>query len=246
MKPFLILQLRPEVEASDDEFQAFLAKGDLRPDQVQRIRLDCEPIPQTLDLADYSGVIVGGGPGCVSDPPEQKSAVEARIEAAVMGMMPQICAQDIPFMGCCYGIGVLGAHLGGRVDKARYFEEVGTSECAVTNDGRNDAMLDGVPNEFSAFVGHKEALQELPDGCVHLVTSPNCPYQMIRYGRNVYATQFHPEADSAGFEVRIGVYKNKGYFAPEDAARLVEMCHASDVHAPEVILRNFVRVYARD
>ncbi|MCF6316608.1 MAG: glutamine amidotransferase [Marinosulfonomonas sp.] len=245
MKPFLILQLRPETEASDDEFQAFLDKGGLRPDQVHRIRLDCEDVPQTLDLADYSGVIVGGGPGCVSDPPEEKTAAEAKIEAAVMGLMAQICDQDIPFMGCCYGIGVLGAHLEGRVTKDRYFEEVGTSECALTADGTKDALLDGLPAQFTAFVGHKEALQELPDGCVHLVSSPNCPYQMIRFGDNVYATQFHPEADSAGFEVRIGVYKNKGYFAPEDAGRLVEMCHASDVHAPELILRNFVNSYAR-
>lgn len=246
MKRFLILQLRPEVKASDDEYQAFLAKGHLGPEQVHRIRLDCEDIPQDLDLADYSGVIVGGGPGCVSDPPSKKSAIEARIEAAVMGMLPQICAQDIPFMGCCYGIGVLGAHLGGRVDKSRYFEEVGISQCAVTQDGAKDAMLDGVPAEFGAFVGHKEALQELPEGCVHLVSSPTCPYQMIRFGRNVYATQFHPEADSEGFEVRIGVYKDRGYFAPEDAGRLIDMCRAAEVHAPELILRNFVKAYARD
>ena len=167
MKPFLVLQLRPETKASDDEYQAFLAKGHLVPEQVHRIRLDCEDIPQDIDLGDYSGVIVGGGPGCVSDPPEKKSAIEARIEAAVLGMMPQICEQDIAFMGCCYGIGVLGAHLGGRVDKTRYFEEVGTSQCAVTHDGARDPMMEGVPAQFDAFVGHKEALQELPDGCVH-------------------------------------------------------------------------------
>lgn len=246
LKPFLILQLRPETEASDDEYQAFLAKGGLTVDQTRRIRLDCEPIPQTLDLDDYSGVIVGGGPGCVSDAPEQKTAVEAQIEAAVMGLMPQICAQDIPFMGCCYGIGVLGCHLGGTVNKTRHAEEVGTSQCALTDDGRQDALLNGLPKEFIAFVGHKEALQDLPEGCVHLISSPNCPYQMIRYGRNVYATQFHPEADSAGFEVRIGVYKNRGYFAPEDAGRLIEMCRAADVHTPEKILRNFVKTYARE
>ena len=69
---------------------------------------------------------------------------------------------------------------------------------------------------------------------------------MIRFGRNVYATQFHPEADSEGFEVRIGVYKDRGYFAPEDADRLVDMCRAADVNAPELILRNFVKTYARD
>ena len=84
MKPFLILQLRPETDASDDEFRAFLSKGGLDPDDVQRIRLDQEDIPADLSLDAYSGVIVGGGPGCVSDAPDKKSALEARIEAACL------------------------------------------------------------------------------------------------------------------------------------------------------------------
>ena len=246
MKPFLILQLRPEKEAADDEFRAFLDKGGLKAEEVHRIRLDCEDIPQDLDLSSYSGVIVGGGPGCVSDPPEKKTPVEARIEAEVLGLMPQICAQDVPFLGCCYGIGVLGEYLGKVVSKENYSEEVGTSDCELTEAGQADALLAGVPERFSAFVGHKEAMQRLPQGCAHLVSSPTCPYQMVRYGQNVYATQFHPEADAAGFEVRIGIYKHRGYFAPEDAEKLVQMCREADVFAPELILRNFVSRYARD
>ena len=66
---------------------------------------------------------------------------------------------------------------------------------------------------------------------------------MIRYKSNVYATQFHPEADSAGFETRIHIYKHHGYFPPEDAEALIEMCHAADVHAPAIVLRNFVSAY---
>ena len=34
MKPFLILQLRPEAEAADNEFAAICAKGGLGPDEV--------------------------------------------------------------------------------------------------------------------------------------------------------------------------------------------------------------------
>ena len=68
---------------------------------------------------------------------------------------------------------------------------------------------------------------------------------MIRHGRNVYATQFHPEADSDGFETRIHIYKHRGYFPPEDADKLIEMCRAADVHAPEKVLKNFVEIYAR-
>ena len=72
MKPLLILQLRPETQASDEQYRAILEKGGLDPSQTQRIRLDQEPIPQGLDLSDYPGVIVGGGPGCVSDAEDEK------------------------------------------------------------------------------------------------------------------------------------------------------------------------------
>jgi len=244
MKPFLILQLRPEAEAADDEYAAFLRKGGLTPDQTHRIRLDIQGIPAGLSLDAYSGVIVGGGPGCVSDAPEEKSPAEARIEAAVMGLMPEITARDFPYLGCCYGIGVLAHHLGGEVSKARYGEPVGTSRCRLTDAGAADPLLAGEPAEFDAFVGHKEAVQALPPGCVQLLRSEACPYQMIRHGQNVYATQFHPEADSDGFETRIRIYRHKGYFPPEDADRLIAMCRAADVHSPEAILRNFVNRYS--
>jgi GMP synthase (glutamine-hydrolysing) len=240
MTQFLILQLRPEAEASDDEFAAFLTKGGLRADQVHRIRLDCEDLPQDLDPARYAGVIVGGGPGCVSDDPASKDPVEARIEAQILSLMPRITDQDVPFLGCCYGIGILGAHLGGDVSKRQYGEGVGAVACHLTEAGAADPLLEGVPPVFDAFVGHKEALQSLPEGVVHLARGEACPFQMVRYGAHVYATQFHPEADAAGFETRIRIYKDKGYFAPEDAQELIDMCRASDVVWPERILRNFV------
>lgn len=244
MKPFLILQLRPETEASDDEFAAFLAKGGLETGQVHRIRLDQEPIPDDLNLSDYSGVIVGGGPGCVSDAAQDKTPMEKRIEDAVLGLMPEITERDFPFMGCCYGIGVLGAHLKADVSKSKYSEPVGPTQCAKTADGVRDPLTCDLPDEFMAFVGHKEALQELPDGCVHLLTSAPCPFQMVRFGENVYATQFHPEADSDGFALRIQIYRDRGYFPPQDADRLTDMCHATDVHVPEKILRGFVQRYS--
>lgn len=243
LKPFLILQLRPEAEAADDEFAAILRKGGLDTCEVRRIRLDQADISADLSLDDYCGVIVGGGPGCVSDAPEDKTATEARIEAGVLGMMPEITARDFPFMGCCYGIGVLGEHLKADVSKARYSEEVGTTRCQMTDAGAKDPLLAGLPKHFDAFVGHKESLQELPKGCTHLLASDTCPYQMIRFGENVYATQFHPEADGDGFEVRIGIYRHKGYFDPQDADRLIAMCRAADVHVPEQILKNFVEKY---
>ncbi|TCP63027.1 GMP synthase (glutamine-hydrolysing) [Rhodovulum bhavnagarense] len=238
--------MRPETEASDDEFAAILRKGGLRADQAHRIRLDRQDLPDEISLDDYSGVIVGGGPGCVSDPPDKKTDVEARIEAAVLGLMPEITTRDFPFMGCCYGIGILAHHLGATVTKEKFAEAVGATTCLLTPEGRADPLLKGLPEAFRAFVGHKEAVQTLPAGCVHLLASAPCPFQMIRFGQNVYATQFHPEADSDGFEVRIRIYKDRGYFPPETAAGLVAMCRVEDVHVPEAILQRFVARYARE
>ncbi len=246
MKPFLILQLRPETEASDNEFEAFLDKGELRKSDVKRVRLDQEQLSAGLALQDYSGVIVGGGPGCVSDAPDEKSPLDQKMEMAVKSLMPEITDADFPFLGCCYGIGILADHLNAKVSKEQYGEEVGPVECTLAPEGRDDPLLEGFPGRLTVFTGHKEALQELPDGCSHLMASEPCPFQMIRYKRNVYATQFHPEADSDVFEVRIRVYRDAGYFAPEDADQLVAACRAAEAGVSGRILKNFVDAYGRE
>lgn len=244
MKPFLILQLRPETEAADDEFAAFLDKGGLAEAEVRRIRLDREDLPAGFAPGDYAGIIVGGGPGCVSDPAEGKDPVEARIEAAILGLMSEICARDLPFLGCCYGIGILGHHLSpGIVSKARYGEPVGGVDCTLTEAGSADPLLAGVPQRFRALVGHKEAVQALPPGTVQLVASDPTPFQMLRHGENVYATQFHPEADAASFETRIRIYRHRGYFPPEEAEALIAAVQDEDTAFAARVLANFVARY---
>ena len=60
---------------------------------------------------------------------------------------------------------------------------------------------------------------------------------------NVYATQFHPEADAPDFEQRIRIYKDHGYFPPETADDLIAACHAAEVTVPGEILRRFAERY---
>ena len=243
MTRFLVLQLRPEDEAADEEFGAFLGRGGLDETQVHRVRLDQERLPD-LTLEDYAGVIVGGGPGCVSDPIDKKDPLEARIEADIMGLMPAILEKDMPYLGCCYGLGILGAALGAPVGKGRYGEPIGGVDCVVTEDGASDPLLADLPTKFRALVGHKEAVEALPEGAVHLVSSGPCPFQMIRAGENVYATQFHPEAQGENFANRIRIYQFRGYFDPDDANALTDAVMAETITVPEQILTRFVRRYA--
>ncbi len=245
MKPVLILQLRPEDDASDGEYRAFLEKGGLSAGDTSRIRMEAGPLPVGFSLDAYSAVIVGGGPGCVSDDPDTRNPVEARAEAEILALLPEIMARDMPFMGCCAGIGILAHYLGGDVSKRHYGEPVSATTACVTDAGQADPLLAGLPTEFDVFVGHKEAVQALPDGAVHLMASARCPFQMIRAGQNVYATQFHPEADGKVFAERIRIYRGHGYFAPEEAETLTARCLAADVTQPERILKRFVDRYYR-
>jgi len=244
-KPVLILQLRPEDEASVTEYQAFLDKGGLTDNEAVRHRLEAAPLPDKLSLDDYSAVIVGGGPGCVSDDPATRDPSEARAEAEILALLSEIVDRDVPFLGCCAGIGILAHYLGGDVSKARYGEPVGAVTAAVTPDDKKDPLLQGLPDRFDVLVGHKEAAQEVPKGAVHLMSAPSCPVQMIRVKQNIYATQFHPEADGQVFADRIRIYKDRGYFAPEDAAALTNAVLATQINQPERILRRFVERFVK-
>lgn len=244
MNPVLILQLRPEDEAADNEFEAILEKSGLVVDQVRRIRLDQTPNLDDVLLENIAGVIVGGGPACISDDPATQSKVDQGIESALMRFLPRVIENDFPFLGCCYGMGILAHALGAKVSKQRYGEPVGAVDCVVTSAGRSDPLLEGVPDIFRAFVGHKEAVQNLPEDCTWLVESTPCPVQMIRHGKYVYACQFHPEADSKGFEVRIRLYRDKGYFPPEQAEELIAMCRAEQTEHASRVMQNFVALCA--
>lgn len=246
MKPFLVIQLRPEADVAQDEYAAILRRAGLTRDLTRRVQLERDTLPQDLDLTAYSGVIVGGGPGCVSDPPERKTPMEARIEAQILSLMPRIADSQTPFLGCCYGIGILGRFLGAPVSQDHHGEDVGPITCRRRPESAGDPLLHGLPDSFTALVGHKEAMDALPAGAVHLLEGDTCPIQMLRYGDRIYATQFHPEADGANFALRIEVYKDKGYFAPDKAEILIQRCADAQTVASGQVLANFVRHFARE
>jgi GMP synthase (glutamine-hydrolysing) len=108
-------------------------------------------------------------------------------------------------------------------------------------------VLAGIPDSFYAFVGHKEACNGVPPGAVLLGAGQACPVQMYRYGSNVYVTQFHPELDIESLAQRMQIYRNAGYFHPDDYDILIEMARNSGVREyPHLLLRNFVTRYATD
>jgi GMP synthase (glutamine-hydrolysing) len=244
MKPFLLLSSRAEDLAAEEEYAAFLRCTGLSSGQLQRFRLEAAPLPR-LDLDDWSGILIGGGPFNSSDPAEAKSAVQRRVEADLDALLDDVVARDFPFFGACYGVGTLGVHQGGVVDR-RYSEPISAVQVALTDAGLDDPVLAGVPQRFDAFVGHKEACSSLPPSAVLLASSAACPVQMFRVRSNVYATQFHPELDVPGIITRVRVYQHAGYFEPAEMNALIDTLTPAVVTEPGRMLANFARLYSRD
>ena len=242
-KPILILQLRPEDETSDSEFAAMLKYGEVGDNDVRRMRIEKTGIPAGLDLDDYSAVIVGGSPFDISTPQDRKSAMQVKVEQDFMCLFDAIVARDFPFLGACSGSGLLGRYLGASVS-TRYAEAVGCVTLGLTREGKNDPLLSGFPDRISVLLGHKEACDATPDGAVLLMTGAACPVQMFRVGRNVYATQFHPEGDPQGFALRINVYRHHGYFQPHEAEDLIEKVSRAETPYAREILKRFFGRYA--
>ena len=245
MKPFLILQLRPIDLAADNEFSAFLRYGGLAEHEVHRVRMEKIGIPK-LDLSDYSGIIIGGGPSNISDDENKKYPYQRKFEVDLNRLLNKVFENDFPILGTCYGIGALVQHQGGEVSKDRYSESVGVVKIKLTEAGMNDQLSNKLPVNFTAFGGHKEACQELPINAILLATSENCPIQMIRFGNNIYATQFHTELDQEGIQLRINIYKDHGYFSPEDADKLIKIAKNNEVNFPWIILNQFIKRYKRE
>jgi GMP synthase (glutamine-hydrolysing) len=242
VRPFLLLSSRGEDLAAEEEYAAFLRFAGLAPEQLRRIRMEAGPLP-VIDLDDYSGVLVGGGPFNSSDPPAEKSETQHRVERELAALLDRIVARDFPFFGACYGVGTLGVHQGGLIDR-RFAEPISAVRIQLTDAGRADPVLAGLSPEFDAFVGHKEACSVLPPKAVLLATSAGCPVQMFRVKQNLYATQFHPELDVPGLVTRLHVYQHAGYFPPAELGEYIARVSPAVVTEPGRMLANFVARYA--
>ena len=142
MAPFQLLSIRAEDEAAEDEYRSVARFGGLDEDALRGIRLTREPLGH-IDLGDWSGIILGGGPFNVSDPAESKSDVQVRAEAELLDLVARVVDADFPFLGCCYGVGTLGTVIGATIDR-NHSEPVGAVSVTLTPDGHADPLFAGL------------------------------------------------------------------------------------------------------
>ncbi|WP_256295886.1 type 1 glutamine amidotransferase [Haloarchaeobius salinus] len=135
-------------------------------------------LPETFE---YDAVVVTGSRSSVYwDEPWIRAAREYAREAAGRGL---------PCLGVCWGHQLLAEALGGEVDDMGEYE-IGYRE--VERSGE-DPLLDGLPDRFTVFTTHSDAVVDLPEGAREIATNEYGTHG-FRKG-NVFGVQFHPEYD---------------------------------------------------
>ena len=241
MKPFLLITSRDDERVAVEEHASYCRLTGLLPEDLEWRRVEREPLGE-VDFDHYSGIILAGSPFTVSEPVEKKSPNELRVERELSALLDGVIERDFPFLGICYGIGTIGRHQGATVDRT-FGESVQAARISLTVAGLQDPLFRELPPVFDGFVGHKEAISEVPSHFTVLASSPGCPVQAFRVGHNVYATQFHPELDAGSMSSRVRAYAHHGYFDPSELDTLIAGIEHADVRASHLVLGRFIEEY---
>lgn len=149
----------------------------------QLVKIDQgEPLP--LSVADYSGMVLMGGPMSVNDDLPWIPPLLNLIQGAVTA--------DIPVLGHCLGGQLMSKALGGVVIQ-NLVKEIGWGEVAVSKNEVAKYWFGNMEN-FNGFHWHGETFS-LPEGAVHLLASTHCQNQAYAIGKHL-AFQCHIEMTS--------------------------------------------------
>lgn len=141
------------------------------------------------DVEKYDGLIVLGGPMCVD---QTDSHPHLLTETAAIRRVIEL---GRPLFGICLGAQLIATALGAAVHK-NPVKEIGWYELNPTTAGSADPLFRFMRAREQIFQWHGDTF-DLPEGAVHLASSPLCRNQAFRYGDRTYGLQFHLEVDQA-------------------------------------------------
>jgi GMP synthase-like glutamine amidotransferase len=144
-------------------------------------------LPETVNGYDAL-VVFGGEQSALDDASHPYLPYLARL-------MRAFTEADRAVLGICLGSQVLARGYGAE-NHLGTAPEFGWQEVRLTEAGRADPVVGGLPGAFPIFQWHSDTFT-LPDGAVRLATGDVTTQQAYRIGRATYGTQFHFEASRA-------------------------------------------------
>jgi GMP synthase (glutamine-hydrolysing) len=152
---------------------------------IQYCDLDSHQVPNELPH-DLDFVIAMGGPMNVDETGRFPFLLAER------RFIRKAIDAGIPTLGICLGAQMIARALGAPVYCGAR-KEIGWYPVELTQEGRKDALFQShASSNFVVLQWHGDTF-ELPDGAVRLARSELFQNQAFRYGKHVYAIQFHFE-----------------------------------------------------
>jgi GMP synthase (glutamine-hydrolysing) len=152
--------------------------------RIRESKVYCEIRPFNLSLEKIrelkpEGIILSGGPASVY----QENAPK---------VSPELFQLPVPFLGICYGMGILNLAFGGEAGRADR-REYGPADLVIDNDGD---LFHGFSENESArvWMSHGDKMTAFPKSWSVLAHSINSPIAAFADPmRRYFGVQFHPE-----------------------------------------------------
>jgi len=187
--------------------------------RVREARVYSEVVPYTITPEEVrklnpSGLIFSGGPS------------STRLKDSPFPH-PGLFNLNIPILGICYGMQLMGKMLDGHVSAARK-KEFGKTELTVDD---SVVLFNGLNPNLICWMSHGDKVTKLPPGFVNLAHTRSTKIAaMADRERKFYGVQFHPEVVHTPWG--IDIIKNYLY----------DVCACKPTWTPE----NFVELAIRD
>ncbi|MEN2975408.1 MAG: glutamine-hydrolyzing GMP synthase [Candidatus Caldarchaeales archaeon] len=146
-----------------------------------------DSLRKELGRRDIGGVVLSGGPRSVLDPDAPSIDLDLLIDS------------DLPVLGICFGHQLLAKMLGGKVERGTT-REYGRTRIKIVY---RDLILDGLPEDFQAWMSHWDTIVEAPQNWVTTSISEWGAITSMTDNSRFYSTQFHPEVSHTEYGMKI-------------------------------------------
>ena len=140
------------------------------------------PDPKSIDR-----LIITGSSSMVTDP--------TPTDLQAFNWLEDVLDAERPVLGLCYGHQMLGHVLGGKVGPLPGGPEIGVADISLNAAG--DPLFSACATHQRVAVIHWQTILHLPPGAHVLGFGKRDPHQAVRFAKNAWGVQFHPEFDRA-------------------------------------------------
>lgn len=206
---FLLVEARLDPKMQEHELKCLLRAGGLSRSDFEILDVTRQPFDLEM-IKDYEAVFIGGT-GDFSVAQDRPEWFEPLAEWT-RGLLEHA----VPTLGLCYGFHLMAYAVGGEVKTRPDLEETGTYDVTLTEEGKQDPILDCLPETFPAQQGHHDVVLSMPSEYVRLAESERCHWQAFRHPEKpFYGLQFHPELGRDDFMDRMVAYASSYAATPE-------------------------------